>query len=82
MMPSEALATVHSLTTPLQIANNVGTSYIFANSDVQAIVADPSARNLRSVRAFLKADFKIINTVQLAEEGFERHVVRLGRIAE
>ena len=47
-----------------------------------AIVADPEVNNLRSVGAFKKAGFSIVNTVQLAGEGFERHVVRLDRVEE
>lgn len=52
-------------------------NYIFASGDMDAIVADPSARNQRSIRAFTKAGFKIVRTVQLVGEDFERHVVRL-----
>jgi aminoglycoside 6'-N-acetyltransferase len=54
-------------------------SYIFANNDVCAIVADPAVANLRSVGAFKKAGFQIVNTVRLPGEAFERHVVRLDR---
>lgn len=49
------------------------------NGGVCAIVADPAASNLRSVREFKKAGFKIVNTVQLVDEAFERHVVRMDR---
>ena len=56
-----------------------GTNYIFTNGDVGAIVADPSARNKRSVSAFRKAGFKIVDTIQLVDEAFERHIVRLNR---
>lgn len=59
-----------------------GTNYIFANGDMDAIVADPSVSNRYSVSAFKKAGFKIAGTVQLADEAFERHVVRLDRIEE
>lgn len=59
-----------------------GTAYIFANGDLDAIVADPSVSNLHSVSAFKKAGFKIVRTVQLVDEGFERHVVRLDLIQE
>lgn len=56
-----------------------GTNYIFINADVRAVVADPSASNRRSVSAFKKAGFNIVATVQLVDEAFERHVVRLDR---
>jgi hypothetical protein len=56
-----------------------GTNYIFINGDVGAIVADPSASNKRSVSAFRKARFNIVDTVQLVDETFERHVLRLDR---
>jgi aminoglycoside 6'-N-acetyltransferase len=55
-------------------------NYIFYNGDVDAIVADPSVSNLNSVSAFKKAGFSIVSTVQLVDEDFERHVVRLDRI--
>ena len=55
------------------------TNYIFINGDVGAIVADPSASNKRSVSAFRKAGFNIVDTVQLVDEAFARHVVRLDR---
>jgi aminoglycoside 6'-N-acetyltransferase len=61
------------------VIREFGTNYIFINSDVGAIVADPSASNTRSVSAFKKAGFNIVNTVQLVDETFERHVVRLHR---
>jgi aminoglycoside 6'-N-acetyltransferase len=54
-------------------------NYIFTNGDVGAIVADPSARNKRSASAFKKAGFSIVDTVQLVDEAFERHIVRLDR---
>jgi aminoglycoside 6'-N-acetyltransferase len=58
------------------------TNYIFTHSDLAAVVADPSVSNLRSIRAFMKCGFKIVRSVQLAAEEFERHVVRLDRIEE
>jgi RimJ/RimL family protein N-acetyltransferase len=61
------------------VIREFGANYIFLNGDVCAIVADPATSNLRSVRAFKKAGFKIVNTVQLVDEAFERHVVRLDR---
>ena len=59
-----------------------GTGYIFANRDLDAIVADPSVSNLHSVSAFKKAGFRIVSAVQLVDEEFERHVVRLDRAEE
>lgn len=61
------------------VIREFGTHYIFINSDVDAIVADPSASNTRSVSAFRKAGFNIVDAVQLVDEAFERHVVRLDR---
>jgi hypothetical protein len=43
------------------------------------MVADPSANNTRSVSAFIKARFGIVDTIQLVDETFERHVLRLDR---
>ena len=62
------------------IIQQFATDHIFPNPDMAAIVADPEVHNLRSVRAFRKAVFSIVNTVQLAGEAFERHVVRLERV--
>ena len=64
------------------VIREFGTNYIFANGDLDAIVADPSLSNLHSVSAFKKAGFKILRTVQLVDEAIERHVVRLDRIEE
>jgi aminoglycoside 6'-N-acetyltransferase len=64
------------------VIREFGNDYIFANGDLGAIVADPSVNNLHSVSAFKKAGFSIVNTVQLADEEFERYVVRLDRIGE
>jgi aminoglycoside 6'-N-acetyltransferase len=61
------------------VIREFGTKYIFANGDLGAIVADPSVRNLNSVSAFKKAGFHIVNSVQLVDEAFERHVLRLDR---
>lgn len=61
------------------VIREFGANCIFVHGDVSAIVADPAASNLRSVRAFQKAGFKTVDTVQLAGEDFERHVVRLDR---
>jgi aminoglycoside 6'-N-acetyltransferase len=62
------------------IIREFGENYIFSNGDVRAIVADPSRINSHSVSAFKKAGFSIVRTVQLANEAFERHVVRLDRV--
>ena len=64
------------------VIRKFGRSYIFANGDMDAIVADPSVSNLNSVSAFKKAGFNIVSTVQLVDEAFERHVVRLDRTEE
>lgn len=56
--------------------------YIFVNGDLAAFVADPSFGNLHPVSAFKKAGFSILSTVQLLDEEFERHVVRLDRIEQ
>jgi len=61
------------------VIREFGANYIFVNGDVRAIVADPATSNLRSVRAFEKANFRIVHKVQLGGEAFERHVVRLDR---
>ena len=61
------------------VIREFGTTYIFTNGDVGAIVADPSARNRRSVSAFRKAGFNIVDTIHLVDEAFERHIVRLDR---
>jgi len=61
------------------IIREFGTNYIFADNDIGAIVADPSTRNKRSVGAFRKAGFNIVDTVQLPDEAFERHIVRVDR---
>jgi RimJ/RimL family protein N-acetyltransferase len=62
------------------VVREFGTNYIFANDGLGAIVADPSVSNLYSVSAFKKAGFNSVKTVQLEDEAFERHVVRLDRI--
>ena len=64
------------------VIREFGANYIFANSDLGAIVADPSVSNLHSVSAFKKAGFSVASTVQLVDEAFERLVVRLDRTKE
>ena len=61
------------------VIREFATHYVFAHGNVEAVVADPATRNERSVRAFKKAGFSIAGTVQLADEAFERHVMRLER---
>ena len=61
------------------VIREFGTNHIFIDDEVGAIVADPSASNKRSVSAFRKAGFNVVDTVQLVDEAFERHVVRLDR---
>jgi len=63
---------------PVVIREFLG-QFVFANSGIRAVVADPEERNLRSVRAFTKAGFGVVNTVQLGSEDFRRQVVRLVR---
>jgi aminoglycoside 6'-N-acetyltransferase len=62
------------------VIREFGMNYIFTNTDVSAIVADPAASNLHSISAFKKAGFTIARTVQLVGEAFQRHIVRLERI--
>jgi len=53
--------------------------YVFTNSSVCAVVADPDESNLRSLHAFRKAGFNMVNTVSVASERFRRQVMRLVR---
>jgi aminoglycoside 6'-N-acetyltransferase len=52
---------------------------VFADPSVSAVIADPEEGNLRSLRAFKKAGFRVTNTVQLAGENFKRRVVCMDR---
>jgi len=52
-----------------------GKKYIFTNSDITAIIADPATTNLRSISSFKKAGFESVRTVRLAGEAFDRLVV-------
>jgi aminoglycoside 6'-N-acetyltransferase len=52
---------------------------VFSDPSVCAVVADPEEDNVRSVRAFEKAGFKLTKTVQLANEACRRRVVRVER---
>ena len=42
---------------------------------IRSVVTDPETNNQRSLRAFVKAGFRVIRTVQLEGETFERSVV-------
>jgi RimJ/RimL family protein N-acetyltransferase len=53
--------------------------FVFTNSNICAVVADPEESNIRSLHTFRKAGFNLANTVQLAGEGCRRQVVRLVR---
>jgi aminoglycoside 6'-N-acetyltransferase len=53
--------------------------FVFANSAVSVVVSDPEERNVRSLRAFAKAGFNVVKTVQLAGEDCQRRIVRLDR---
>jgi RimJ/RimL family protein N-acetyltransferase len=52
---------------------------VFSNPEVRAVVSDPEESNLKSLRAFEKAGFKVVRTVRLPGEGCRRQVVRLDR---
>lgn len=52
---------------------------VFADRSVGAVIADPEEGNLRSLRAFEKAGFRVMNTTQLLGENFKRRVVRMDR---
>jgi aminoglycoside 6'-N-acetyltransferase len=62
------------------IIREFGRDYIFSHDDIGAIVADPAADNRRSIGAFLKAGFRIVNTIRLAGETFNRYIVRSERL--
>jgi hypothetical protein len=52
---------------------------VFADPCVTAVVTDPEEGNVRSLSAFRKAGFTLTDTVQLGDENFKRHVVRMDR---
>jgi RimJ/RimL family protein N-acetyltransferase len=54
-------------------------SIVLADPAIIACISDPEAANSRSLRAFEKAGFAIVRTVQLPEESGSRHVVRCDR---
>lgn len=51
------------------------TQFVFTNPAVRAVVTDPEETNLRSLRAFNKAGFKTLRTVQLVGETSKRQVM-------
>ncbi|HTR37851.1 MAG TPA: GNAT family N-acetyltransferase [Bryobacteraceae bacterium] len=53
--------------------------FIFVKAAVCAVVTDPEESNLRSLRAFQKAGFRMEKIVQLAGEDTKRQVLRLDR---
>ena len=55
---------------------------VFSASYVRSVVSDPQEDNVRSLRAFEKAGFKVVRTVQLTGEECRRRVVRLDRPAD
>ncbi|MGD0435388.1 MAG: GNAT family N-acetyltransferase [Bryobacteraceae bacterium] len=52
---------------------------VFAEPSVVAVIADPEEGNVRSLRVFEKAGFRVTNTVRLAGENVKRRVVRIDR---
>ncbi|HEY6344904.1 MAG TPA: GNAT family N-acetyltransferase [Bryobacteraceae bacterium] len=53
--------------------------FVFVNPGVCAVITDPEESNLRSLRAFKKAGFRVVKIVQLAGEDSKRQVLRLDR---
>jgi RimJ/RimL family protein N-acetyltransferase len=53
--------------------------FVFVNPAVCAVVTDPEESNLRSLRAFKRAGFRVVKVVQLAGEDTKRQVVQLDR---
>ena len=54
---------------------------VFARTRIDAVITDPAEANLRSLRAFEKAGFKVVNRVQLIGETFKRVVLRGNRMS-
>jgi RimJ/RimL family protein N-acetyltransferase len=52
---------------------------VFAAPGIVGVVTDPEVDNVRSLRAFEKAGFTVVKTVQIRGESFRRRVVRLAR---
>jgi aminoglycoside 6'-N-acetyltransferase len=53
--------------------------FVFTNPAICAVITDPEESNLRSLRAFKKAGFREVKTVQLVGECSKRQVMRLDR---
>ncbi len=53
--------------------------FVFVSPAVRAVITDPEERSVRSLHAFLKAGFKLVETIQLIGESRKRHVMRLDR---
>jgi RimJ/RimL family protein N-acetyltransferase len=49
--------------------------FVITNPAVRAVITDPEERNFRSLRAFNKAGFQAVKTVQLVGEGSKRQVM-------
>lgn len=54
--------------------------FVFSNPTVSAVIADPEESNLRSLRAFEKAGFRVERAVRLAGESVRRKLVQLDRV--
>lgn len=54
-------------------------SVVFVDPRIKACVSDPETRNGRSLRAFEKAGFAVVRTVQLPGESSTRQIVRRDR---
>ena len=54
--------------------------YVFADSAVRSVLVEPEAGNGRSIRAFLKAGFFIIRSMQVPGEDFVRNIMILDRV--
>jgi hypothetical protein len=54
-------------------------SIVFTDPLISACVSDPETKNLRSLRAFEKAGFTAVRTVQLPGESITRQIMRRNR---
>ena len=54
-------------------------SVVFAEAGITACISDPETANRRSIRAFEKAGFAVLNTVQHPDESVTRCIVRRAR---
>lgn len=52
-------------------------THVSSQPNISTIVVDVDTRNTRSLRAFEKAGFSRVSTVQIRGEDFERHVLRI-----